>query len=86
MKRSLTHPWILPALVLGMVCSPLPAAQNATIEQLRCEYRNDPLGIDAAKPRLSWIINSELRGEKQTAYQVLVASAPELLAKDLGDL
>ena len=23
---------------------------------LRCEYRENPLGIDAAKPRLSWII------------------------------
>jgi len=30
--------------------------------------------------------NTEIRGQKQTAYQVLVASTPELLAKDQGDL
>ena len=30
--------------------------------------------------------NTEDRGQKQTAYQVLVASTPKLLAKDQGDL
>ena len=58
---------------------------------LRCEYRENPMGIDAAKPRLSWRMEvggqrSEVRGQKQRAYQVLVASSPELLAKDQGDL
>ena len=58
---------------------------------LRCEYRENPLGIDVVKPRLSWVIEdrdprSKVRGIKQTAYQVLVASTPELLAKDQGDL
>ena len=28
---------------------------------LRCEYRVDPLGIDAARPRLSWILESPAR-------------------------
>ena len=59
--------------------------------QLRCEYREDPLDIEAAKPRLSWVIDygneaMEIRGLKQSAYQVLVASTPELLATDKGDL
>ncbi len=64
----------------------LPAARAATLSNLRCEYRTNPLGIDVEKPRLSWIIESGKRGERQTAYQVLVASTPELLAKDQGDL
>ena len=73
------------------VLSCLPAARAAEITSLRCEYRDNPLGIDAAKPRLSWKIeagdqSSEARGQNQTAYQVLVASSPELLAKDQGDL
>ena len=42
---------------------------------LRCEYRVDPLGIDAAQPRLSWIVTSQERGQKQTAYEVQVASS-----------
>jgi alpha-L-rhamnosidase len=49
----------------------------------------DPLGIDAAQPRLSWVLEaseSAARGQTQTAYQVLVASTGELLGKDQGDL
>ena len=53
---------------------------------LRCEYNLDPLGIDAARPRLSWIIQSDQRGQRQTAYRVLVASSPDVLAQDRGDL
>src|SRR4051812_16504098 len=36
---------------------------------LRSEYRTDPLGIDTTQPRLSWIVTSTGRGQKQTAYQ-----------------
>jgi alpha-L-rhamnosidase len=56
------------------------------IERLRCEYLENPQGIDVVAPRLSWVLGSEARGQKQTAYRVLVASTPELLAKDEGDL
>ncbi|MCX6964504.1 MAG: hypothetical protein NTW41_04040, partial [Verrucomicrobia bacterium] len=50
----------------------------ADVTNLRCEYRENPLGIDVENPRLSWIIEErsqrpEVRGQKQTAYQVLVA-------------
>ena len=55
-------------------------------DNTRCEYRNNPLGIDTTKPRLSWIINSNRRGEKQTAYQILVASSSGRLEKNEGDL
>ena len=53
--------------------------------RLRCEYRQDPLGIGITRPRLGWIVRSDERGQKQTAYQVLVASTPETLAGDRGD-
>ncbi len=53
--------------------------------ELKCEYLSNPLGIDALEPRLSWILNHSQRGEKQTAYQVLVASRPELLNQNQGD-
>ena len=54
---------------------------------LRCEYRQNPQGIDAAKPRLFWKVEAlSERGVKQTAYQVLVASSQELLNKHKGDL
>jgi alpha-L-rhamnosidase len=59
---------------------------GATADRLRCEYQNDPLGIDVAKPRLSWIVNSDERGQKQTTYQILAASTLETLAENRGDL
>src|SRR5579871_5207114 len=53
---------------------------------LRCEYKVNPLGIDVAAPRLSWTLESKRRGQMQAAYQVLVASSPETLREDRGDL
>ncbi len=63
-----------------------PSAQAADVTHLRCEYLENPLGIEATQPRLSWAIESNRRGERQTAYQVLVASTEELLKQDRGDL
>jgi alpha-L-rhamnosidase len=40
---------------------------------LRTEYRENPLGIDARKPRLSWRIESDGRGIVQSAYEIRVA-------------
>src|ERR687897_3899593 len=40
---------------------------------LRCEYRVDPLGIGEREPRLSWTLESEERGQVQSAFRVLVA-------------
>ena len=65
-------------------------AQSSLVPtRLRCEYRVDPLGIDSPNPRLDWILPSgdpSARGLAQTAYQILAASSPDLLAKDQGDL
>jgi len=48
---------------------------------LRTEYKENPIGIDTRKPRLSWRITSEARGVVQSAYQVRVArTQPELLS------
>ncbi len=54
--------------------------------QLRCEYMVNPLGIDVVKPRLSWVFPSSLRGQKQTAYRVVVASTPDKLTAADYDL
>jgi alpha-L-rhamnosidase len=55
-------------------------------EGLRCEYLPNPQGIDAVKPRLSWLLKPapEVRG--QGAYRVLVASSAAILQRDQGDL
>jgi len=73
-------------IVAVAVLSCLTGAFATDLTHLRCEYRTDPLGIDVERPRLSWVIESARRDERQTAYQVLVASSEELLKKDQGDL
>lgn len=35
---------------------------------LRCEYRQYPIGIDDAVPSLMWRVESDERGQKQTAH------------------
>jgi alpha-L-rhamnosidase len=56
------------------------------VQRLRCEYQDQPLGIDHPAPRLSWTLESFVRGQKQTAYRVLVARSIQILQADRGDL
>ncbi len=46
------------------------------IYDLRTEYRNSPLGIDAVRPRLSWKIKSSERNVVQVAYQITASHDP----------
>jgi len=57
-----------------------------TVINLKTEYRNNPLGIDIKQPRLSWQMDTNRTGAKQTAYRLLCASTPEKLTTDSADL
>jgi len=76
--------------LLGLACIASSAAAVApsdlTPRDLRCEYLVDPMGIEETAPRLSWTLQSPRRAERQSAWQLLVASSPEILARDRGDL
>lgn len=52
---------------------------------LRCDGIGEALAASAA-PLLSWRVESEDRGQSQSAWQILVSSKAELLAEDRGDL
>ena len=73
------------ALLIASLTTSYAAAQ-VRVADLKCEQLVNPLGIDVTEPRLSWILTSPQRGEKQTAYRLLVASSRENLSKDIGDL
>lgn len=62
------------------------AATALEVQTLHCEQLMNPQGVDATTPRLSWASASATRGDKQTAYQVLVATTAEKLAADEGDV
>jgi len=59
--------------------------KNIEVTRLRCEYKRNPV-IDNQHPRLSWILESDDFGQKQTAYRILAASTPENLSPGNADL
>ena len=76
------------ALLLMLACTMFGAA-SVRLQRLRCEYRVNPRGIDAAEPRLSWVltpVNPGARGLRQSAYRILVASSDAVLRANTGDL
>ena len=59
---------------------------SVALSSLRCEYLENPLGIDVTTPRFSWKLLSDEKDVNQSAYRILVASSEELLKKNTGDL
>ena len=90
--RSVFLPTIVTVVLRGCLmvaltdARPLIQASGLVPENPRCEYLVNPLGIGVTGPRLSWTVESNQRGQIQSAYRVLVASNPKLLGKDMGDL
>ena len=76
----------LSIVLAAALCTPAAAMAGLAPAALRCEYQVNPAGIDEAAPRLTWRVESKERGAQQSAYQILVASSADLLARNTGDL
>jgi len=78
------------ALIVAILClviaSPADAVASMAVSDLRCEHRVAPIGIDVLRPSFSWTLESDGRGQGQTAYQVMVAASLESLTQDKGAL
>ena len=75
-------------LLFPVVLHAQPMSQIVPV-RLTCEYLINPEVVDAANPRLSWInqtIAPEIRGQRQTAWQIRVASSCEKLLSGNADL
>lgn len=46
---------------------------------IKCEYRNNPMGIDNKNPMFSWTIQSDIRGLEQTSFELFLAENKEEL-------
>lgn len=82
---------LLCTLLLLTLCSEKSFARRASmplvsVDDLRVENLSAPMGIDVMYPRFSWKIVSSEQGVMQQSYHILVASTPEKLAEDKGDL
>jgi hypothetical protein len=80
--------WIaVAALSAGTFVSARAAALLPT--DLRAEAQIDPLAVETAQPRFSWLLRPVLAretGKAQSAYRILVASSSTALAANRGDL
>lgn len=74
--------FFLTVLLTFINCSQNPVS----VSVLKCDGRINPLGIEAMNPRLSWVINSNERDTRQSAYQILVADSPKKLKKNIGNI
>lgn len=86
MKKTVFVPLLL--LLLSFGYTPLLHAQ-LRVSSLRVEHCVNPSVVDVPQPRLSWVNNPKderVRGQRQTAYQIVVASSEAKLRKGDYDL
>ncbi|QGH33563.1 Bacterial alpha-L-rhamnosidase [Gracilibacillus salitolerans] len=62
------------------------ASETTQISNLKVESIVNPLGLETQSPRFSWMMESDRKGQKQTAYQILVASSNSKLDEGVGDI
>lgn len=62
------------------------SSKELIIQDLLVEYLEEPLGLDTLNPRFSWKLKSGKRGQRQTAYLVLVASSYKNIKDGKGDI
>lgn len=70
-----------------LILAALPTARaSVSLANLTVEYRQTPLGIDAARPRFSWQMaaTKSARGIAQTAYRILVRDPAGRTVWDTG--
>lgn len=74
MSKLLFHPSLsFATLIIGISSLTEANAQASSVAaNLKCEYLQNPIGIDTRKPRFSWQMDDERPGARQTAYRILV--------------
>ena len=71
--------------VLHTVAASVVPPSDLRPVRLTCEYASNPLGVDTLRPRFGWELESAVRGQRQSAYQILVASSRDNLDANFGD-
>ncbi|MBK6282572.1 MAG: hypothetical protein IPF54_07810 [Draconibacterium sp.] len=73
--------WLLPIILLLNLLSCKSEKSEFNTIDLRCEYLENPVGLDISNPRLFWKMDKPARGAMQTAYQIQAATSISLLEK-----
>lgn len=74
--------------VLLFFIAPLTAngKEQVKIIKTQCEYTDSPVGIDTSHPRFTWMLGSNVTNTIQKAWQIRIASRPELLSEGKADV
>lgn len=67
------------SLLVAFLCVNVLVHAGVSVYGLTCESVDEPIGVDMKYPRFSWKLHGTSRGTRQTAYQLVVADAPEKL-------
>ncbi|MEA3180661.1 MAG: alpha-L-rhamnosidase [Gammaproteobacteria bacterium] len=75
--------WRYPALLVALLFC---ASASAAIDNLRVEYRDNPIGLEVSTPRFSWQTTSAagVRGVAQSAYRITVKDPAGSIVWDSG--
>ncbi len=76
MKKSIR----LLAILFLLFCFQQASIAQASVNHLRCEYLDKPLGIDVTDPRLSWIYEDNRQQARQASYEVIIGTDDRLVS------
>lgn len=72
--------------LLFLLALPGESKRRLSVTHLVTEWLENPVGIDVPQPYFSWQMKHQRRGATQSAYQIQVASKPELLRNGKADV
>lgn len=72
--------------LVATLAATLSLQGRVTLTRLTVEGRTAPAGLDITSPRFGWQIVSDRNNVVQKHYRIIVASSPEILATDTGDI
>ncbi|MBU1564576.1 MAG: glycoside hydrolase family 78 protein [Proteobacteria bacterium] len=82
MKATIRLVFLLAVLVSTYNANVFAASEAGN---LRCEYLVNPIGIDAPKPRLTWLMIDDKRAAAQSAYELIVGTDSSKVGSGVGD-
>nr|WP_167521240.1 alpha-L-rhamnosidase [Paenibacillus timonensis] len=56
------------------------------VDRLRCEYTNNPFGVQTKSPRFSWELHASKRNRRQVAYRIIVSAEERNMLAGVGDM
>lgn len=72
--------------ILTLFVAACTKSPQTFVDNLRCEYKINPIGLDILNPRFFWQMIDQRRGTAQTAYQILVSSSEKKLDRNEADI